>query len=86
MTEEQFHKELLKEYKVIEKWFEADLKDFITKEGITKPFYEHYGTSILFNTPIEIGTFKPGTPDYIKLLLRAGLELAKARIGLRNLK
>lgn len=55
-------------------------------KGITKPFYEHYETIILFSDPVEISSFKKDTPDFIKLLLRAGLELAKARIGLRNQK
>lgn len=85
MTEEQFYKELIQEYKLIEKWFETDLENFISKEGITKPFYEHYETTIVFSDPIQIGTFKKDTPDFIKLLLRAGLELAKARVALKNL-
>lgn len=84
MAEEQFKNELIKEYKLIEKWFEANLKEFISKEGITKPLYEHYETAIVFSDPVYIGSFKKDTPDFIKLLLNVGLELAKAKIDLKN--
>jgi len=80
MQPQEYQNKVIVLFKELQRQYMNTMPDTINQNNITSLLDEHYHVVMLPDVRIEIHRFNDNTPEYIKSLLNALLELAKARV------